>query len=325
MRSEIIIQRQTDERAFNISNLVGNLTWTTDLAAQPGKLTFDCLEDPTIIPHYGDIIRFRYQNQNVFFGRIFTKTRNQSGRMSVVAYDQMRYLQNKDTYTFAALPSSAIFRRICQDHGLRFRVVDQSPFNVARKIHDGKSLFDIINDALERTDRDNDNARYFIRDNFGTLEHIHMNRLQTGLVFGDRSRATSFNFQGSIDSGTYNRIQLIRDASEDQRRQVIVAQHATNMRMWGKLQHHEKVDDDMNTSQMRRTADRLLRQKNRPSRSLKVDALGDTRIQAGNGIILSIARLRNEGLSNQQRVLVTGCSHKFSSASHIMSLTLEVR
>jgi len=324
MNIELIIQRRTDGKVFDISDLASNIEWTTDiLSGQPGKLKFDYVEDDSIIPNYGDFLRFRFNGTGIFFGRLFTKKRNEKQVMEITAYDLMRFLKNKHTYVFPAMTSSQIFTRICSDFGLSHRTLDPSTFNVVAKVHDNKSLFDIVEDALDQTIIATRHW-FIIRDNFGVLEHVHLNRLQTDLVIGDRSMAVNYDFTGSIDEDTFNRVRLVRENQITQRREVYMVQDSRNINLWGLLQHHDNVDDNLNFAQIKARAERILAAKNRPTRDLTITALGDTRIRAGNGIVLAIERLRNEGFSAAQRALVTNCKHIWNNGVHEMDLSIKV-
>lgn len=324
MSSELIIQRNSDNRAFDISGLASNISWSTDIdQAQPGRLTFSFVEVDHINPDYGDFIRFRFQNQNVFIGRIFSKIRSVDGMMKVTAYDQMRFLKKTESYVFNARTSSDIFSRICRDFGIRNRVVNPSPFALGRKVHNNASLYKIMNDALIET-MENHHHQYLIRDNFGTLEHVHLNTLQTTVVIGDQSRATGFNFQGSIDKDTYNHIKLTKESREGRRRRIVTENDSGTTRRWGPLEYHENITENLNRAQMERRARQLLRAKNRPTRALSMTALGDVRIQAGNGVVLNLQQLRDEGFSTNQRAIVTNCTHNWTSNSYEMNLKLNV-
>jgi len=321
---EMIIQRVADGQAFDISELVGNIEWSTDiLDNQPGKLRFEYVEDDRIIPHYGDVLRFRFNNTGVFFGRVFTKSRTEKGVTEVTAYDSMRFLKNKHTYVLPAMTSSQIFSRLCGDFGLTHRVVDPSHFNVAAKVHDNESLFDIIDDALGQTILNN-RQWYIIRDNFGVLEHVHLNRLQTSLVVGDESMASIYDFTGSINEDTFNQVRLVRENQDTQRREVYMVKDSNNIRLWGLLQYHNSVDENMNFAQIQARAKRQLEAKNRPTRDLKITALGDLQIRAGNGIVLAIERLRSEGFAAAQRALVSHCTHVWDNGTHEMDLEIKV-
>ena len=324
MNIELLVQRRRDNRTFNISELASDIEWTTSITnSQPGSLQFGLVEDDNIIPDYGDFVRFRVGNRNVFFGRVFTKERNQGRVMTVIAYDLMKFLKNKHTYVLRAATSSQIFRQICQDFELKHRIVNASNFNVPAKMHDNETLYNIMQDAFDTT-LINRREWFFVRDNFGTLEHININSLQTSLVVGDESMATDYDFKGSIADDTFNQVRLVRENQETMRREVYIVRDSANINRWGRLQFHDTVDDNLNAAQIEARASMILRAKNRPTRELSITALGDLRIRAGNGIVLSIRRLRNEGFASVQRALVCGCTHHWTNGTHVMDLTLRV-
>lgn len=61
-------------------------------------------------------------------------------------------------------------------------------------------------------------------------------------------------------------------------------QDGANIAKWGKIMHYEKVTTDRNDAQMQQLAHMLLALKNKEAQSLKLDAIGDTRVHAGSGI-----------------------------------------
>ena len=324
MNIEIVIQQRGTGRTFDISDLVSDINWSTDMInAQPGALDFEYIEDSNIIPHYGDFIRLRIDSRGVFFGRVFTKERSELATMRVRAYDLVRFLKNKHTYALSTLNSTQIFRRICNDFELAHRVVDASNYNLPAMVHDNESLFNILQDAFDKTVT----ARrewFFVRDNFGVLEHVNINSQQTSLVIGDNSMATGYEFTGSIADDTFNRVRLVRENEATMRREVYIVQDSRNINTWGLLQFHDTVDEGLNTAQIDARASLILAAKNRPTRELRITALGDLRVRAGSGIVLMLDNLRNEGFSAKQRALVCSCVHRWSSAGHLMELTLRV-
>jgi len=322
---EMLIQRGNN--VFDISQLVGNIEWSTDIDnGQPGKLKFDYQEDSDVIPHYGDTIQFRFNDQNVFFGRLFTKKRSSKRVMKITACDLVFYLlKNKHTYVLNAATSSEIFSRICQDFNLPHRVVDASALNVPAKMHDNAVLYNIIKDSLNLT-LIGQRQWFFIRDNFGTLEHVNINNadLITPLVIGDESMATDYEFTGSISEDTYNQVRLVRENQETMRREVFVVKDSETINHWGLLQFHNTVDDNLNIRQIENRAAMILEAKNRPTRKLKIPALGDLRIRAGNSFVLKLSALEDEGFEDVQTALVARCTHKWNGSVHAMSLDIEV-
>ncbi|CAD5900543.1 hypothetical protein [Carnobacterium maltaromaticum] len=321
MNIEFLIQNIKNGKVHDISQLVSDVEWVTDIDFQPGKLQFDLLMDKNVQVNHGDIIRFKVAGQGIFLGKVFVKKRSQKSVWSITAYDQMRYLKNEDTTVFGALPSHDVFAKICRDNELPYKIVDRSGWNVPATIQDKKSLFTMIQNALDLT-LVHYGMWYIIRDRFGVLEHVALNSLVTKLVIGDYSLATDYDFQSSIDDAA-NQIKLTRDNKETAKREVYIVKDSQNINYWGKLQYHETVKENMNEAQIAKQAEMLLKAKNNETKTLKVGCIGDQSISAGSGIVLMLTDLEAEGFKKQQLAIVSKCSHKWGE-THTMDLTLKV-
>ncbi len=73
------------------------IQWNTERYGSPSSLKFTVIKDPSLNFSEGDAVRMKVDNQEVFYGFVFTKKRSKDESIDVVAYDQMRYLKNKDT------------------------------------------------------------------------------------------------------------------------------------------------------------------------------------------------------------------------------------
>ncbi|MBP3037991.1 hypothetical protein J9303_00520 [Bacillaceae bacterium Marseille-Q3522] len=321
MITEFLIQNILNGRVYDISELVANIEWETDIDFQPGKLTFEMLMDNQVQVNHGDIIRFKYSEKGIFFGKIFIKKRNKENKWSLTAYDQMRYLKNEDTIVFPAMASHDIFAKVCRDNGIPYRIVDRSGWNCPASIQDKKTLFAMIQNALDLT-LINYGMWYIIRDNFGTLEHIALNSLVTRLVLGDGSLATDFDYESSIDD-SYNQIKLTKENKDTMKREVYIVKDSKNITKWGKLQYHDTVDENMNEAQIANQATMLLKAKNSPKRTLTIPCIGNKDISAGNSVVLMLSDLESEGFAKQQLAIVSKCTHSFGK-THTMDLTVRV-
>jgi hypothetical protein len=76
------------------------ITWETERKSSPGKLTFNVIADSTLKIEEGNAIRFKVNGISVFYGFIFAIQRNKDSVLKITAYDQLRYLKNKDTITY---------------------------------------------------------------------------------------------------------------------------------------------------------------------------------------------------------------------------------
>lgn len=310
-------------KLYDISSVISNLEITTKIQDDPGKATFDLILCNEISFQEGATVSIQIDGYKIFKGFVFSKKRTEESEVvSITCYDQLRYLKNKDSYVFENMTSDQIFSKICRDFVLKYRVVDKSSYICAPRSNDATALYDIIKNALDDT-LINSRNWYIIRDNYGVLEHINIYSLQAGIMLGDRSGVTGYTYETSIDKDTYNQIKLYRDNEKSGKREIFIVNDTINggntIKAWGILQLYEKVDENLNLSQIEHKALNMLKYYNSTRKSLKIEALGVPSICAG-----SIFKCSIEELSLNRYLLVTQCSHKVSNGVHTMSLTTEV-
>ena len=81
--------------------VTGEVSWKTERKSYPGQLQFDIVMDDKIKNiSEGDAVRLKKDNNNIFFGFIFSKKTDKEKIISITAYDQLRYFKNKDTYVY---------------------------------------------------------------------------------------------------------------------------------------------------------------------------------------------------------------------------------
>ena len=81
------------------------IQWSTERKGSPGKLTFKVMNDNALNITEGNPVSLIVDGQCVFYGYIFTKSRDKNQRISITAYDQLRYFKNKDTYSSLSIYS----------------------------------------------------------------------------------------------------------------------------------------------------------------------------------------------------------------------------
>lgn len=324
MNLELIIQDSKTGSAWDLSELVvGGINWDTTMIEQPGKLTFEYLDHESISVNEGSPMWLKMDSQEVFFGYLFKKGVSKNGKIPVIAYDQMRYLKNKDTYVFSGLSAAQIFSKITSDFKLKASVINDSPYIVPSRIHDNKTLFETIQYGIDETLINTGNW-FMIRDRFGTLEFVNINSLKTDLFIGDESLLIDYDYSSSIDDDTYNQVKLIKENKKTKKREIYIVKDSSTIKQWGLLQYFEKMDEDANEAQIKSRADMMLKLKNRTTKKLKLQALGYLRVSAGNGIILGISDLEKHGIAKNQYFMVTQATHTFSSDMHTMQLEVQV-
>lgn len=328
MKTEIIIQHSDTKNgkpiALNIAEVVQSIKVTTYLEIKPGKceLTLKPLDSLEWVAN-GALLTVKVDGEKLFFGFVFSFEVDQYRSCTITAYDQIRYLQCKDTLVTKNATASAIFKSICDGYGIKCKLVANSPHILAKRINDNKTYADMIAYALDKTLIDT-NLWYFIRDNWGTLEFLDLYEERTNMAIGDKSGLSTFSYKTGIDDDVYNQVKLVKENSETKKREIYIQKDSTNIDRWGTLQYYETVNDDLNDAQMKERAATLLEYYNKPKRTLKLSkCIGDFRIKAGRSFVLLIEDLKTV-LPYNQYVICSSCTHEITEGVHTMELEVLV-
>ena len=98
--------------------LSGDVKWSLERQGSPGKLTFEVVKDEIINFQEGNKVILDVDGKDVFLGYVFEKKRNKSETISVTAYDQLRYLKNKDSFIFENKKASDFIIQLCNEFEL---------------------------------------------------------------------------------------------------------------------------------------------------------------------------------------------------------------
>lgn len=286
---EIIYQSPVDGKAYDITHLVSSPKWKTVRRGSSGQFSFSALPSEIEWEH-GGVIRVKDGDTGIFFGYIFVIKRSEDGIVDITAYDQLRYLKNKNTYVFTNKKASEIIREICEDFKLKVGNIPDTGYVIPSMVEDGSELFDIMLKALDYT-LINTGRMFYLWDNFGALTVSEVSDSKLGFMLGDRSLATGYKYESSIDSDTYNQIKLLRDNKATGKRDLYLFRDSENISRWGLLQYQETVDENMNAAQIEQRGNQLLTLNNKPQRTFSVDGISDLRVRGGKMIFIQIKAL----------------------------------
>lgn len=306
------IQIQNGHEGF-IPDLVDSVTLTTERKNSPGKLEFSVVWDEKLNIEEGNPVSLTVKDKVLFYGFIFTFKHTKSAIVKITAYDQIRYLLNKDTYYFKNITASAMINMIAKDCGITTGTIEETGYTIPARLMDNKTLLDMIQDGLEIT-LTNNRTLFCLYDDSGKLTLKQSVNMKVGILI-DADAAEDFDYSSTIDSGVYNVIKLIRD--DDGTRTAYVAKDDTTNKKWGSLQYFEKIDDTANATNKANTLLRLYNTKNK-SLTLR-NVVGDIRVRAGCMVLVRLT-LHDMNISNW--MLVESCTHKFSNNRHTMNLKL---
>lgn len=291
------------------------ITWQTERKGSPGELKFSVVKDDIINFTEGNAVRLKVDGKNVFYGFVFTKKRNKDGIIEVTAYDQLRYLKNKDTYVYTNKTAGEFIKMIASDFQMQTGTLEDTGFKIASRVEENTTLFDMIQNALDLT-LQNKKEMYVMYDDFGKVALKNISSMIVNILI-DEETGENFDYSSSIDSDTYNRIKLTYDNEKTGKRDVYIAQDSSNMNSWGILQYFDTLQEGENG---KAKADALLELYNKKTRTLSVtNAFGDTRVRAGCMVVvqLDLGDVRVKHL-----MLVEKCKHIFKESEHFMDLSL---
>lgn len=286
-----------------------------------GRLDFTIISCPHDHFAEGMPVRFYVKDKPVFFGFIFTKKRTKDRFVTITAYDQLRYLKNKDTYIYENKTASELLQMIASDFELQTGDIEDTAFKIPSRVEENSTLFDMIENAIDLT-LQNTKEMFVLYDDFGRLALKNISSMfvkkDGGYLLIDEESGENYEYSSSIDSDTYNKIKLTYDNEDAGKREVYIAQDGSNINSWGVLQYFDTLKEGENGQAK---ANALLKLYNAKTRKLRITkAFGDCNARAGSMIAV---RLDLGDMTVNNFMLVEKAVHTFNLDEHFMDLTLK--
>ena len=314
MKEEVELLIQHGDKVFSPAVEEG-ITWATERKGCPGELQFKVVKDKTLDITEGDAVRFKFDDEKVFYGFIFKLKRDKGETISVTAYDQLRYFKNKDTYVYEKKTASQFLKMIAADYNLQTGTIEDTGYKIPSRVEENTTLFDMVQNALDLT-LENQKYMYILYDDFGKIALKGLDDMKLNLLI-DEETGENYDYDSSIDSQTFNKIKLTYDNEKTGKREVYIAQDSKNINQWGVLQHFDTLQEGENG---KAKADALLSLYNKKTRNLSIkNAFGDVRVRAGS---LVVVMLDLGDVKVESFMLVEKCKHEFRESQHFMNLTL---
>lgn len=288
---------------------------TLERKGTPGKLEFTVVKCPGLNFAEGDPVKLTVDGTPMFYGFVFKKKRDKGGTIDVVAYDQLRYLKNKDTIIEEGLKASDLLKRIATDFRLNLGTVEDTGYTIEVVDEQNQTLFDMVQNALDETLL-NTKQLYVLFDDAGKLTLKNINSMKLNLLI-DEDTGENFSYESSIDDQTYNKIKLAYNNEKTGKRELFIAQDGEKMNQWGVLQYFEEIQTQTGASAK---ADALLKLYDQKTRRLTVkNAFGDVRVRAGSALVVAL----NLGdIITNNFMVVEKVTHTFKGDEHCMELDL---
>ena len=298
------------------------ISYKTERTPSAGVLTGSVPNVGDNRPPMGATCRFRVDGYTVFFGYVFQEGLNSWNELTFTAYDCIRYLKNPFTNVYyKGYSPKTVIEDFCKMYDVKIGSLVDIPATGYKLVVDNEACLDVITKLVETATILTGDVLVFFSEN----DKVYLMKAKdmiSDVLIGEKSLATDYNFSTSIDDDTYNVVYLFRESQSVGGRKFTPAEDWDNVRRWGTLAYIESVDDAMTNEAMKAKAERLLEMKDRPFKSMSIEALGVLGLRAGMMITIYFPNLKDE-VSKKQQVLIDSIEHRFADGQHTMSL--EVR
>lgn len=311
MKIELLIN------ATKVNGVLDGIEWETEYYGSPSKLTFTIAKYAELSFHEGAKVDLWVDDNHVFHGVVFEKSRDREHHIQVTAYDQLRYFANQHTWTYKNLRADQVLTQLCDDFELDKGEIENTSVVIPLRDEDNQTLFDIVETALDITYRTT-KQEFILYDDAGV---ICLRNAEGWAVFDkvfDSSNVENFDYTTSIDKDTYTQIKVRQDSGEKGTKYVYVVDNTEAQDYWGLLRHVVDIDEGSNPINM---AHMLMDIKCRPTRDLSLKGVqGHLKVRAGVKIPVTL-RLGDKILDNVfcQCESVT---HHFTADNHTMDVKL---
>lgn len=298
--------------------LAGEVKVSRERSGSPSRLDFSYVDVDGIQIGQGNAVAFRYNGQPVFYGYIFEQKRDsQREQVSVIAYDQLRYFKNEDSFVYSGKYSDLV-KNICNKYGLQTGTIDATAYTLPQRVAEG-DLFGICSDAAYETLL-NKSESMVLYDDFGAICLRNINNMMLPILI-DKDAAGAWEWSESIDSDVYNRITLYRDNDQTGERELYIANDTQKQSEWGILTLYEDAGDGLRAEGLREKAKALLNHYAHEKKTFQVSGcIGYPDVRGGSLILVALDLGNGEKIQNL--MLVEKVEHTFAENVHTMDLSL---
>lgn len=298
-------------RDFGQTVPVERAVWTTSARGQAGMLEFS---HPGARAEEGGRVELSEDGEPLFCGYVFEARGDEGPFERVLAYDQLRYLMQRDTYVFTRSSAGAILRTIASERGLELGDVADTGHALSL-VAENKKLLDILSEALAQT-QSVTGREYLLLDDGGRLCLRDASRCVLPFALKEGSGLLGYEFVRSIEE-TVTRVKLTQ--KNRGRRSCYVAEDSEGMNRYGMLQRTGAAPASLGAAGASAQARSMLESLKGPRRSLILRAVGDSRARAGMRVYVELPR---EGIAGYFRI--ERAVHELRGRNgHFMSLEIQ--
>lgn len=295
--------------------IMGNITVKWDRNYSAGTLQFKVVKDSYVSYNEGDTVIFSINGQTYFKGYVFSKKRDKNQVIDTLCYDSLRYLVvNSDTYQYGKMSMSSLLKKICADRLLEVGDIEETGYKIPKKIEKNKSYMSMIKYADEVTLSQTGNILTLFDDKGKVcLKSANSMFVDYPITYDN---AVDFDYQTSIDDGTYNRVVVYLVDDDKRVLKKVVKQNASSIKRWGVLEYTVTTNNDEDID---KKASQLLEIFNRVYRSLTIkNVTGNASVRAGSLVPVRFMAIGDINISSL--MIVDSVEHRFEDGYHFMDL-----
>lgn len=307
---------------YDYAPITQKVTYTTSRNGSAGKLTFTYIQGKPINLTEGAKVQFYVDGKEIFLGFVFVTERDRWGVVSVTAYDQLRYLKAKASYSFVGKRLGEIIQQIAADMQLQAGTLEDTGYIIPTLTKENTECLDIIEYGLQVTQY-NTGRTFVFYDDFGKLSLIEAKNMMSDILIGNGSIITDYSYKSDIDSDTYNQVKLVRPNKDTGQGDTYIFNDTSNIKKWGLLQKYEKVDENLNEAQINQQGNIMMAYYDRVLKTISVDGVGGVPgLKAGAMAMFKIKDVPE--LSKGYYLLLNKVKHAFSDGEHTMSVEAKI-
>jgi len=315
--------------SYNITKMVGALSWSDDLETLGTKLNFDIarnLDDKYLanydIINVGDKILLNNNSEEIFRG-IITNVSYAKNSKSISCFDYAFYLnQSKTVSQFYKISADKAISELCAKFNVPIGKIESMNTKI-NKIYKENTIAEIIKDIIQQVERES-GIKYRLEMRNGKLYIIKYYEITINPVFQQSEKLNGINSLSALgDISKEENIQEMRNsilvASDDEKSSKIIAtvKDQSSIETYGLLQDVINVDKK-NESQAKQIANNKLKELNRISEDINIEVLGNDAFRAGRIIVINNPAYKLSG-----KYLIQSVTHNYTNSIHRCSLTVK--
>lgn len=308
-----------NDKTFDISQLVNEITWSGRKGAAGRKLSAVLLDDPEyeragIDVEQGCRCIFSWNKKELFRGIVMRQSGSYSKTMPILAYDNLIYFANNDdTFTYSDCTASYIFLDLCKRYQVAYDKsnVADTGYIIPSISQEVSTPFDILLKALSNTYSATGN-RFYPGSEKGLLYLLKRKEQLLQWVIEVGINLINYDYTKSIEE-IATRIKMVNEDGS-------VVAEAVDSALEKKVGIFGKVirqDKDMNTGKLTEITKNELKLKSKSSETLNVTGTGVETAITGKAVFIKIPHL-----SIKNSYYIDEDTHTFRGEYHEMSLSL---